>query len=189
MKQTVKRMFLCLKELLNFSQLLCLSKYQNPYPNHSLTTGLLIAPLSLKFGTAFFRPLRRKTPAIQLQTGWRTTRREFSSFDFRVHFVHSASWNRRLSVSHSRPQRPGGPKLFLISQSVSVRRRIPHEEAVVFDTRSCPWLSVDHDAGPGLRGCATGKSRWLCCAGRLSSRWANRQLDSEHGRCVSRCAR
>ena len=118
-----------------------------------------------------------------------TTPREFSSFDFRVHSCHSKPIERRLLVSDSRPQRPGGPKLSPISKSVSVRRRIPHEEAVVFDTRSCPWLSVDHDAGPGLRGCATGKSRWLCCAGRLSSRWANRQLDSEHGRCVSRCAR
>ena len=183
MKQTVKRMFLCLKELLNFSQLLCFS-----LPESLSYYGTVDCSLEPTVRESLFSSSSRQNSRDSIANR-QDTRREFSSFDFRVHFVHSASWNRRLSVSHSRPQRPGGPKLFLINQSVSVRRRIPHEEAVLFDTRSCPRHSVDHNAGPGLRGCATGKSRWLCCAGRLSSGWADRQLDSEHGRCVSCCAR
>jgi hypothetical protein len=63
-------------------------------------------------------------PAIQLQTGWRTTRREFSTFDFRVHSCHSKCIKRRLLVSDSRPQ-PRGLKLSPISKSVSVLRSIP----------------------------------------------------------------
>ena len=42
-------------------------------------------------------------------------------------------------------------------------------------------------AAPSSAGCprAGHHPQGLCCAGRLSSRWNNRQLDPEHSRCVS----